>query len=164
MDNKAIEKAKEHFSRLVQEQLERIERMKKGEEWTDYKSLKPIIIGICWGDGIGKIISKHAQRVLEHFLKEEAASGKIEFRQIKGLTIENRAKHMKAIPDDVLEEIKACHVILKGPTTTPQAGDEWPNIESANVAMRRELDLFANVRPVKIPAEGIDWIFFRENT
>ena len=39
-----------------------------------------------------------------------------------------------------------------------------PNIESANVAMRRELDLFANVRPVKIPSEGIDWIFFRENT
>ena len=64
----------------------------------------------------------------------------------------------------MLDEIKKCHVILKGPTTTPRAGDEWPNIESANVAMRKELDLFANVRPVKVPEKGIDWTFFRENT
>ncbi|MFC1548498.1 isocitrate/isopropylmalate family dehydrogenase [Candidatus Omnitrophota bacterium] len=162
--SKIIEKAKEHFAKLVDEQLDRVEVMKKGQDWTDYKSLKPIIIGICWGDGIGKIISKHAQRVLEHMLQKEYEDGLIEFKQIAGLTIENRAKHGKAIPDDVLEEIKACHVVLKGPTTTPQTGDEWPNIESANVAMRRELDLFANVRPVKIPAEGIDWTFFRENT
>jgi len=160
----SIEKAQEHFTSLVREQLERVERMKAEGEWTDYKSLKPIIIGICWGDGIGRIISKHAERVLRHMLKEECDKGLVEFRTIEGLTIENRAKHKKAIPDDVLEEIKACHVILKGPTTTPQAGDEWPNIESANVAMRRELDLFANVRPVKVPSEGIDWYFFRENT
>ncbi|MGB3112480.1 MAG: isocitrate/isopropylmalate family dehydrogenase [Candidatus Omnitrophota bacterium] len=162
--NKAIEKAKDHFAEVIREQLERVERMKKGEEWTDYRSLKPIIIGVCWGDGIGKIISKHASHVLEQFLKDEVSAGNVEFRQISGLTIENRAKHMKAIPDDVLKEIKGCHVILKGPTTTPQVGDEWPNIESANVAMRRELDLFANVRPVKVPSEGIDWTFFRENT
>jgi len=88
----------------------------------------------------------------------------VEFRDIAGLTIENRAKHKKAIPEDVLVELKACHVILKGPTTTPQAGDQWPNIESANVAMRRYLDLFANVRPVRVPNQQIDWCFFRENT
>ena len=70
----------------------------------------------------------------------------------------------KALPDDVLAELKKCHVILKGPTTTPRAGDPWPNIESANVAMRKELDLFANVRPVKVPEAGIDWTFYRENT
>ncbi len=97
-------------------------------------------------------------------LAEEVKTRKSEFRTIEGLTIENRVKHMKAIPDDVLGELQACHVILKRPTTTPQAGDPWPNIESANVAMRRHLDLFANVRPVKIPEEGIDWCFFRENT
>lgn len=159
-----LEKAQKHFAELVNEQLDRIEMMKKDVQWTDYSSLKPIIIGVCWGDGIGKIISKHAQRVIEHMLKKEVDEGLVEFRQISGLTIENRVKHGKAIPGDVLEELKACHVILKGPTTTPQAGDKWPNIESANVAMRRELDLFANVRPVKIPAEGIDWTFFRENT
>jgi isocitrate dehydrogenase (NAD+) len=101
---------------------------------------------------------------LEHVLKEDRASGKIKFKDIPGLTIENRVKHKKAIPDDVLKELKACHVILKGPTTTPQVGDKWPNIESANVAMRRSLDLFANVRPVKIPKDGVDWCFFRENT
>jgi len=163
-NREAIERAKEHFAGLVEEQLERIEKMKLEDEWIDYGSLKTVIIGMCPGDGIGIEISKHARRVLEHMLKKERAAGRVEFRNIDGLTIENRAKHKKAIPDDVLAEIKKCHVLLKGPTTTPQSGDKWPNIESANVAMRRELDLFANVRPVKIPAEGINWIFFRENT
>jgi isocitrate dehydrogenase (NAD+) len=162
--DKVIREASEHFGALVSEQLDRIERMKKAGDWTDYGKLDPVIIGICWGDGIGKVISQHAQRVLEHILSGEVEKGRIEFRSIQGLTIENRVKCGKAIPDDVLEELRKCHVILKGPTTTPQAGDKWPNIESANVAMRRELDLFANVRPVKVPCEGIDWTFFRENT
>ncbi len=165
MNNSPItENAGKHFEEILKSQLDRIELMKKDEVWTDYKSLKPIVIGICWGDGIGKIISKHAQHVLEHMLKDEVSGGLVEFRNISGLTIENRVKCGQAIPDDVLEEIKSCHVVLKGPTTTPQEGDKWPNIESANVTMRRELDLFANVRPVKIPSKGIDWCFFRENT
>ncbi|MFX1477921.1 MAG: isocitrate/isopropylmalate family dehydrogenase [Promethearchaeota archaeon] len=159
-----IENAKKHFGELVKEQLERVERMKNAGGWTDYLSLKPIIIGLVGGDGIGPIITKHAETILEFMLKDEVNSGKVELRVIEGLTIENRAKVMKAIPDDVLEEIKKCHVILKGPTTTPRKGDKWPNIESANVTMRRELDLFANVRPVKVPSLGIDWMFFRENT
>ncbi len=164
MDKQAIEKAKRHFEGLVIEQLERVERMKKGEEWTDYKALKPIIIGVIGGDGIGPYIAADAQRILETMLADEVASGKVEFRVLEGLTIEKRAEVGKAIPDDVLEEIKKCHVTLKGPTTTPRKGDPWPNIESANVAMRRYLDLFANVRPVRVPKEGIDWVFFRENT
>lgn len=162
--NEKVEKAKEHFGRLVEEQLERVERMKKAGDWTDYGALKPIIIGLVGGDGIGPYITKHAQAILEFSLKEEIENGKVELRVIEGLTIENRAKVMKAIPDDVLEEIKQCHVLLKGPTTTPRKGDKWPNIESANVTMRRELDLFANVRPVKVPEKNIDWMFFRENT
>ncbi len=164
MDKKVVEKAKTHFENLVTEQLARVERMKKGEEWTDFGGLKPIIVGIIGGDGIGPYIAADAQRVLETMLADELKSGKVEFRVIEGLTIENRAKVNKAIPDDVLEEIKKCHVTLKGPTTTPRKGDPWPNIESANVAMRRYLDLFANVRPVKVPREGLDWVFFRENT
>jgi isocitrate dehydrogenase (NAD+) len=164
MDKEAIAKAKEHFEKIVMEQLERVEVMKKGEEWTDYAALKPIIIGVVGGDGIGPYIAGDAQRVLETMLADEVKSGKVEFRVIEGLTIENRAKVNKPIPDDVLEEIKKCHVTLKGPTTTPRKGDPWPNIESANVAMRRYLDLFANVRPVRVPQEGIDWVFFRENT
>ena len=159
-----IEKAKEHFEKIILEQLERIERMKRDTDWIDYSKIKPIIIGVVGGDGIGPYICRHAQDVLEFLLKDEIENGKIEFRTIEGLTIENRAKVGKAIPDDILEEIKKCHVILKGPTTTPKKGDPWPNIESANVAMRRELDLFANVRPVKVPEKGIDWMFFRENT
>jgi len=163
MDNK-VEEAKTHFENLVKEQLERVERMKSAGDWTDYSSLEPIIIGLVGGDGIGPFITKHAQAILEFLLKEEVEAGKVELRVIEGLTIENRAKVMKAIPDDVLVELKNCHVVLKGPTTTPRKGDKWPNIESANVTMRRELDLFANVRPVKVPEKNIDWMFFRENT
>jgi isocitrate dehydrogenase (NAD+) len=164
MDNELIKKAADHFAQLVQEQLERVETMKKAKDWIDYKTLKPIIIGIIGGDGIGPYIAEEARVILEYLLTEEEKAGKVEFRNIEGLTIENRAEQGKAIPDDVLEEIKKCHVTLKGPTTTPRKGDPWPNIESANVAMRRYLDLFANVRPVKVPREGIDWVFFRENT
>ena len=162
--NKKIEAAKEHFGKLLEEQLKRVEQMKQAEDWLDYAKLKPIVIGIVGGDGIGPFITKEAQRVLEFLLKKEVANGKVQLKVIEGLTIENRAKVMKTIPDDVLAEIKTCHVLLKGPTYTPKKGDKWPNIESANVAMRRILDLFANVRPVKVPEEGIDWIFFRENT
>jgi isocitrate dehydrogenase (NAD+) len=162
--NEEIEAAKEHFGRILQEQMQRVEAMKASVGWIEYGKLDRLIIGVVGGDGIGPFICKHAEMVLRQLLKEEIASGKVEIRTIEGLTIENRAKHLKAIPDDVLAEIKKCHVILKGPTTTPKKGDGWPNIESANVAMRRELDLFANVRPVRIPEQGIDWIFFRENT
>ncbi len=159
-----IKEAAAKYEALLREQLERNERIKSIGDFTDYEKLDKIIIGVCGGDGIGPIICKEAERVLRYMLSDEVASGKVEFKEIDGLTIENRVAANKAIPDDVMEELKACHVILKGPTTTPQAGDPWPNIESANVAMRKALDLFCNLRPVKIPEEGIDWAFFRENT
>jgi len=164
MGNSAIDKAKEYFGQIVEEQLNRVEALKKAQDWIDYSQVKPIIIGIIGGDGIGPFIAAEARRVLEFILQEEVKSGKVEMRNIEGLTIENRAEQNKSIPDDVLEEIKKCHVTLKGPTTTPRKGDPWPNIESCNVSMRRYLDLFANVRPVKVPKDGIDWMFFRENT
>ncbi|NLJ90222.1 MAG: isocitrate/isopropylmalate dehydrogenase family protein [Clostridiales bacterium] len=164
MYQEQIEKAKEHFGKLLEEQLQRVEAMKNEGDFLDYKSLDKIIVGVCGGDGIGPAITGQAQRVLEYLLDEDVKAGKVEFRTIDGLTIERRAAENVAIPADVLEELKECHVILKGPTTTPRKGDPWPNVESANVAMRKELDLFANVRPVNIPEEGIDWTFFRENT
>ncbi len=159
-----IKTAVEKFEHLIRAQNDRSDTIKAQGDFVDYSSLDKIIIGVCGGDGIGPIITQEAARVLEYILADKVKARKIEFRVIDGLTIENRVAVNKAIPDDVLEELKQCHVILKGPTTTPQAGDPWPNIESANVAMRKELDLFANVRPVKIDEEGIDWTFFRENT
>lgn len=162
--NAQIEAAKEKFGQLLEEQLKRVENMKAQGDFLDYKSLDKIIIGVCGGDGIGPAITAQAERVLKFLLKDDVASGKVEFKEINGLTIERRAELKKAIPDDTLAELKECHVILKGPTTTPRKGDKWPNVESANVAMRKELDLFANVRPVRVPELGIDWTFFRENT
>ena len=159
-----IEAAKAHFGQVLEQQLERVERLKAQPDWTDFSKISPIKIGMIGGDGIGPTIAEESQRVLEHMLANEVKAGKIEFRKIEGLTIENRAAQIKSIPVDVLAEIKDCHVTLKGPTHTPERGDGWPNLESANVGMRKELDLFANVRPVRIPAQGIDWTFFRENT
>ena len=165
MDNtQSIDAAKEHFGTVLQQQLERVERLKEEGDWVDYSSVSPIVIGMLGGDGIGPTISDETQKVLEYLLRDEVASGKVVFKVIDGLTIENRAAKLQSIPDDVLAEIKQCHVTLKGPTHTPEQGDGWPNIESANVSMRKELDLFANVRPVRVPSQGIDWTFFRENT
>ena len=164
MNEMQIDNALAKFRQLLVEQNARNEKIKATKDFKDFKSLDKIVIGVCGGDGIGPIITREAAEVLKFILKDDVESGKIVFKYIDGLTIENRAKVMKAIPDDVMEELLACDVILKGPTTTPQQGDGLPNIESANVAMRKALDLFANVRPVKIPEEGIDWTFFRENT
>ncbi|MAH80227.1 MAG: isocitrate dehydrogenase [Rickettsiales bacterium] len=154
----------DHFENIIKEQLARIEQIKQSPDWVDYSTKEKIVIGICPGDGIGVEISKHAKTVLETTLKNEIETSKIELRVIDGLTIENRVKQLAAIPPDVLKALKECDVILKGPTTTPQKGDDMPNIESANVAMRKELDLFACIRPVKVPEDNIDWVFFRENT
>lgn len=157
---KYIDSAVEQFRTLITEQLARQNRMEQDNFVKDFKNAEKITIGVCGGDGIGPIITNGAQRVLEYLLDDQIKSGRVEIRVIDGLTIENRLACGKAIPDDVLAEIKACDVILKGPTTTPKGG----TMESANVTMRRELDLYANVRPVSVPELGIDWIFYRENT
>ena len=164
MNETNIKNAVDAFEKLVRKQLARNEEIKKIGDFVDYAKLDKIIIGICGGDGIGPVITQESARVLKFLLKDDVASGKIEFRNIDGLTIENRIAKMQPIPDECMAQLKECHVILKGPTTTPQAGDGLPNIESANVAMRKALDLFANVRPVRVPEENIDWTFFRENT
>ena len=159
-----LDAACEKFRKLMADQLARVEDMKAQGDFVDYNALDCIKIGVCGGDGIGPIISAQARRVLEFILADLVKAGKVEFKDIEGLTIENRIAKGKAIPDDVMAELKACHIILKGPTTTPQKGSGMPNIESANVAMRKALDLFANIRPVKVPEEGINWTIFRENT
>lgn len=161
MDQKAyIDQAAEHFRTLLAQQLQRQERMAQGSPAKDFAHMDHIVIGLIPGDGIGPIIMAQARRVLEKLLADEITHGRVELRDIQGLTIENRTAQGKAIPEDVLAAMKACDVLLKGPTETPKGG----TLESANVAMRRELDLYANVRPVSVPELGIDWTFFRENT
>ena len=161
MDQNAyIDQAAEHFRALLAQQLQRQERMAQSSPAKDFAHMDRIVIGLIPGDGIGPIIMAQARRVLEKLLADEITHGRVELRDIQGLTIENRTAQGKAIPEDVLAAIKACDALLKGPTETPKGG----TLESANVAMRRELDLYANVRPVSVPELGIDWTFFRENT
>jgi len=152
------------FSAMLDEQIERAEKISKDSTGADFFSADKIIIGICLGDGIGPVITQSAERVLNYLLKDDIKSGKVQLRHIEGLTIENRLAKGKSIPDDVMAEIKKCHVLLKGPTTTPKGGTGEADIESANVILRKELDLYANIRPIQVPEKGIDWTFFRENT
>ena len=158
-----LEDAKRQFGELILSELERIERMKAGGEPKDFSRLDKIVVGVMPGDGIGPIIMKQVLRVLETLMKPEIESGKIEIRHIEGMTIENRAALLQSLPERVLEQVKQCDVLLKGPMVTPRAGDPWPNLISANSMLRRSLDLYAAVRPIKIPEKGIDWTFFREN-
>ena len=162
--NESIKNATAQFETLLREQIARTERMAELSKPIDYASLGKLIIGVCDGDGIGPIICTEAVRVLETLLADRIAAGKVEIRRIEGLTLENRIAKEQSVPADVLAAIKECHVLLKGPTTTPKGGTGAKELESANVALRRELDLFANVRPVFVPEEGIDWTFYRENT
>ncbi len=154
-----IEESVSAFRKLLEEQLSREDRM-EAEKNVSASKKENITIGIIGGDGIGPIITHEAERVLEKLLEEEIKSGKIVLKKIEGLTIENRLEKGKSVPEDVLSEIKSCDVLLKGPTTTPNGG----TMESANVTLRRELDLYANVRPVYVPEKNIDWVFYRENT
>lgn len=153
-----------NFEQIIKEQLERVEKLNSEAKATDFAVKEQIVIGTIDGDGIGPIIMGSCRAVLEKLLAEEIASGKILLKAIEGLTIENRIAKMETVPSDVLSAIKECDLLLKGPTTTPGKGDGKANLESANVTLRRELDLFANVRPVSIPEKNIDWIFYRENT
>ena len=162
--NESIKNATAQFETLLREQIARTGRMAELSKPVDYAALDKLIIGVCDGDGIGQIICTEAVRVLEALLADRIAAGKVEIRRIEGLTLENRMAKEQSVPDDVLAAIKECHVLLKGPTTTPKGGTGAKELESANVALRRELDLFANVRPVAVPEEGIDWTFYRENT
>lgn len=159
-EKKYIDEACAHFRGLLEEQLSRAGVIAKNMEKTDFSRMPQITVGICDGDGIGPIIMKEAENLLNFLLQDEIESGKVKLKKIEGLTIENRIAQKVAVPVEVLEGIKKCNVILKGPTTTPKGG----TLESANVTLRRELDLFANIRPVEVSEESIDWIFFRENT
>lgn len=156
----AVDQSVEHFRQLLEQQLARTEAMAKASTPVDFTSVNPLVIGVIGGDGIGPFLVREAERLLRHVLKEDIAAGRIVIRNILGLTIENRLEKKQAVPDDILAQIKECHVLLKGPTETPKGG----KMESANVSLRRALDLYANVRPVVVPEEGIDWTFFRENT
>ena len=158
--NEAIDRVVEQFRTLLTEQIARTERMERGAQAKNFAAMDKIVVGVAGGDGIGPIIMRETRRVMDALLADEIASGRVEIRDIDGLTIENRLALHQSVPADTLAAIKACNVLLKGPTTTPKGG----TMESANVTLRRELDLYANVRPVTVPEEGVDWIFYRENT
>lgn len=158
-----IEQAMQQFAALIEADLQRIERMKKQDKPKDFDKADHIVIGILPGDGTGPILMREAVRVIEALVPNEIANGKIELRHIEGLTIENRLAKKESLPKEIFDQIKQCDVLLKGPMATPNAGDGGPNLISVNSLLRRGLDLFAAVRPIRIPEKHIDWTFFREN-
>ncbi len=163
MNVQDVKTAQEKFGALIEQEALRIEKMKEASEQVDLRKKEKIIVGVIPGDGIGPLLMRQALRTMDVLAGEEIEAGKIEVREIKGMTIENRVAKNESLPGEILEEIKKCDVLLKGPLTTPRAGDGMPNLISANSLLRRELDLFAAVRPIKIREKNIDWTFFREN-
>src|SRR6266568_1203596 len=111
------------------------------------------------GDGTGPEITEATRRVLE-------ATG-VQFEwEVRQAGLEMLARHGNVLPDDVIESIKRTKVGLKGPITTPVGKGS----RSANVLLRKKLDLYANLRPAKTYQglrsryDNIDLIIVRENT
>src|SRR2546421_7297106 len=119
----------------------------------------PYSVTLIPGDGTGPEITEATRRVLEAtgiaFSWEEHQAG-----------LEMLEKYGTVLPDDVIESIKHTKVGLKGPITTPVG----KGIRSANVALRKKLDLYANLRPAKTYQglrsryENIDLVIVREHT
>ncbi|MFC4248683.1 isocitrate dehydrogenase (NADP(+)) [Natribaculum luteum] len=124
------------------------------------------IIPIIYGDGVGKDVGPAAQKVLE--AAAEATGREINWMRLYAGE-SAREKYDENLPDETVEAIKEHRVAIKGPLTTPVGA----GFRSLNVALRKKLDLYANVRPtyhldgvpspVKEP-EKMDMITFRENT
>ncbi len=116
-------------------------------------------ISLIPGDGIGPDVTRAARIVLD------AANVGIEWDVVdagEGVIQE----YGTPLPEHVLDSIRENKVALKGPLTTPIG----TGFRSVNVALRKKLDLFANVRPaVSLPAvktryENVDIVVVRENT
>jgi NAD-dependent isocitrate dehydrogenase len=116
-------------------------------------------IGLLSGDGIGPEISKSVVAIFS------AAKVPIEWVNIP-CGEESLRSCGEVLPKSSVERIRELGVALKGPTATPIGKGH----RSANVTLRKDLDLFSNVRPVvnlpgvKSPFSGIDLIIVRENT
>ena len=174
MTEAQVKNAVEKFEALIRAQSDRSDKIKTQGDFTDFKALDKIIIGVCGGDGIGPVITKESARVLEYLLDDKVKAGKIEFKVIDGLTIENRVKANKAIPDDVLEELKrngwlyggesSGHILALDRQTT---GDGIVSALQVLSAMRRsgrslaeltaDLQLLPQVLVNKRISAGYDW-------
>ncbi len=111
------------------------------------------------GDGVGPEIAGAAKRCLE------ATGVEIDWEEMSA-GAEVMEKEGTPLPGEVLESIRRNKVALKGPITTPVGS----GFRSVNVALRKELDLFACVRPcksyrgVRSKYRDIDLVIIRENT
>ena len=159
MDRKDVERAKELFGELLTGQTERLEKMRRAGQAPDYGSMSRIVVGVIPGDGIGPIIMEQALRVFKTILAEPIETGRVELRPIPGLSLAERTAAMKSIPDEALPVLHSCDVILKGPLDNVST----KGLGSSVAAIRRELELSVNLRPVKNPVLGYDWAMFREN-
>jgi len=113
------------------------------------------------GDGIGPEVAAAARRVVD------ATGVRVDW-EVTELSTEVILKTGQALPESVVESLERTRVGLKGPVTTPIGG----GFSSVNVALRKRLDLYANVRPVhslagvatRFQDVKIDLVIFRENT
>ena len=81
-DQQVIEAAKKHFGSVLEQQLDRVERLRQEGDRADYATIHPIVIGIIGGDGIGPSITAASHRVLQQLLIDQETEGKIRFNMI----------------------------------------------------------------------------------
>ena len=93
-----IDSAVEQFKTLLTQQIARQQEMEKNNEVTDYQALDKIVIGICSGDGIGPIISKESERILNYILKDEINAGRLSFALLKVLPLKTALPKIKPFP------------------------------------------------------------------
>jgi isocitrate dehydrogenase len=125
------------------------------------------IIPIIHGDGIGTDVGPAAQTVLE--AAAQATGRDIHWMRVYAGESARERYDGENLPEDTLEAMREFKVGIKGPLTTPVGA----GFRSLNVALRKKLDLYTNVRPtyhiegvpspVKAP-EKMDMVSFRENT
>lgn len=135
--------------------------MKRPMESVGYNSKMPYEVTLIPGDGIGPEVAEATVRALD------AVGADIRWERVE-LTGKLIEESREELPGGVLESLQRTRVGLKGPVTTPIAG----GYSSVNVSLRKALDLYANVRPVRtLPGlktryqdVKIDMVIFRENT
>lgn len=159
MDNQTLTKATASFSKLISDEKNREQQLKNQR----LSEQRQNTIGILPGDGIGPRLIKQAERVLSELMAPEIENGSFKFEEIEGCTIADRMATGEAVPKEVMPRIRQYSVLLKGPMMTPKSAVSGvKNVESANAFLRRNLDLYAAIRPMSLSEEQ-DWTFFREN-
>ena len=148
VDVKAIERAKEHFGRILEEQLRRVEEMRSAQDWIDYGRLKVIKIGVCGGDGIGPEVMAEVKKIIGWMGAKRGIRFDVSEDLVGGCAYD---AHGTPLTDATMAKAQEADAVLLGAV----GGPKWDNLpfekkpERGLLRLRKDLGLFANLRPAK---------------